>query len=95
MSEKTNGEPVSLHDDGSRYSVYQFFEDGSYERVRHLVSAMDAAIAVGHYCNNVATRLGITQRVIITDSGDCIAWEWINGKGITFPPKEGATDGTH
>lgn len=53
------------------FSVVQFFEDGSYEYVRERVSIMEAARVAQHYTDNVAVRLGITKRVIITDSGDC------------------------
>jgi hypothetical protein len=67
------------------FSVYQFFKDGSYERVREFVSAEEAITAFNHYTHNVASRLGITARVIITDGGDSIVYEWQHGKGVTFP----------
>ena len=69
---------------GELFSVYQFFEDGSSEQVRQLVSAEDAVTAAHHYCSNVAANCGITRRVIITESGDSIAFEWQYGKGVTF-----------
>lgn len=71
----------------NQFSVYQFFEDGSYERVREFVSATEAMEAARHYTSNVATRIGITKRVIITDGDDCTCFEWINGKGVVFPPR--------
>jgi hypothetical protein len=74
----------------NEFSVCQFFEDDSYEYVRRFVSAEEAMKAFRHYTNNVATRLGVVKRVIITDGGDCIAAEWQLGKGITFPPQEKA-----
>ena len=72
----------------NEFSVYQFFEDDSYECVRKFVSAEEAMKAARHYTNNVAVRMGVTKRVIITDGGDSTCFEWINGKGVTFPPKE-------
>jgi hypothetical protein len=30
----------------------------------------------------------VAARVIVTDAGDCIAAEWVKGKGLTFPMKE-------
>jgi hypothetical protein len=68
----------------NEFSVYQFFADGSYERVRTHVSAEEAMGAFNHYTHNVVSRLGFTSRVIITDGGDCINMEWQYGKGITF-----------
>jgi hypothetical protein len=69
----------------NEFSVCQFFDDDSYEYVRRYVSAEEAVKAAQHYTNNVATMLGVTKRVIITDGGDCIAWEWVRGKGVVFP----------
>jgi hypothetical protein len=68
----------------AEYSVYQFFEDGSYERVREFVEAEEAVKAAHHYTHNVAVKVGVVTRVIITDGGDHICFEWIAGKGITF-----------
>ena len=72
----------------NEFSVCQFFEDDSYEYVRRFVSAEEAVKAAKHYTNNVSSRLGLTKRVIITDGGDCIAFEWKHGEGVVFPPKE-------
>jgi hypothetical protein len=76
------------------FSVCQFFEDDSYEWVRRNVDAVEAVKAFRHYTNNVACRLGITKRVIITDDGDCIAYEWQYGKGVTFPKEEDLKNGS-
>lgn len=70
----------------NEFSVYQFLADDTQERVRHMVSAEDAMTAFQHYTHNVAVKLGITKRVIITDGGDSTCAEWVAGKGITFPP---------
>jgi hypothetical protein len=75
---------AKLHQSSNEFSVYQFFKDGSSERVRSFVSAEEAMGAFNHYTTNVASRMGITARVILTDGGDCIAMEWQHGKGIVF-----------
>lgn len=69
------------------FSVTQFFPDETYETVRSHVTAEEAMKAFVYYTDNVASRLGTTRRVIITDSGDEINYEWQFGKGITFPPQ--------
>lgn len=66
------------------FSVYQFFEDGSYERVREFVSAEEAVTAAKHYTTSLGARLGTTQKVIITDGDDYTCFEWQYGKGITY-----------
>ena len=69
----------------NQFSVYQFFEDGSCERVREWVSAEEAVQAARHYTTSVAAQYGMTRRVIITDGGDCISFEWQYGQGVTYP----------
>ena len=68
------------------FSVCQFFDDESYEYVRRFVDAEEALTTFLHYSNSGTAKLGITQRVIITDGGDCTTAEWKFGSGIVFPP---------
>jgi hypothetical protein len=76
----------------NEFSVCQFFKDGQYEYVRRYVSAEEAVKAFKHYTNNVAVKMGVVTRVIITDGGDCTNMEWQYGKGITYPTR-GQIDG--
>lgn len=69
------------------FSVYQFFADGSSERVREFVPAEEAVKAAHHYTTNVASKIGITERVIITDGDDYCVFEWKKGLGVTYPPE--------
>ena len=82
------GEELREQLQSGEFSVYQFFRDGSQEKVREFVGAEEAVKAAHHYSNSVAAHMGITQRVIITDGGDCIAFEWKHGEGVVFPKKE-------
>jgi hypothetical protein len=66
------------------FSVCQFFADETYEYVRRGVGAEEAVKAFSHYINSVAAKLGFVERVIITDGGDCVNYEWQKGKGITY-----------
>jgi hypothetical protein len=69
------------------FSVCQFFADGSHEYVRRFVDAENAVKAAHHYSHNVAARLGVVERVIITDGDDYTCFEWKRGEGVTFPPE--------
>ncbi len=71
-----------------RFCVYQFFHDGTHERVREFVPAEEAVLTAKHYCTCVGAREGTTVRVIITDAGDFCVFDWIRGEGIVFPPQE-------
>lgn len=71
------------------FSVCQFFDDGRYEYVRRDVTAEEAMKAAEHYCTSLAARMGLVERVIITDGGDCCCFEWRRDTGVTFPPKSG------
>jgi hypothetical protein len=68
------------------FSVCQFFENGTYEYVRRWVGGEEAVTAFHFYTHNVASKMGLVERVIITDGGDCTNMEWVYGKGQTFPP---------
>lgn len=72
----------------NEFSVCQFFEDDTFEYVRRFVSAEEAVKTARHYCDNVAVKMGITKRVIITDGGDCCVFEWKAGEGVTWPTTE-------
>jgi hypothetical protein len=67
------------------YSVVQFFPDGQYEKYVEFVDAATALNRAIALTNSVGGRLGTTWRVIITDGGDSIAWEWKFGQGVVFP----------
>lgn len=72
----------------NEFSVCQFFEDESHEYVRRFVGAEEAVKAARHYTDNVAAKMGIVRRVIITDGGDHTVFEWKHGEGVTFPAPE-------
>lgn len=69
----------------NEFSVYQFFTGGGTEAVTRFVSAEHAVAVAQQLCSSVGAKLGTTERVIITDGGDCTNFEWEFGKGITFP----------
>ena len=73
----------------NEFSVWQFLDGDIREKVRDNVSAEEAVQAAFHYTNNVATKMGITERVIIVDDSDCVVFEWLKDKGIVFPPDLG------
>jgi hypothetical protein len=56
--------------------------------MRRFVGAEEAVMAAKHYTTSVGARLGLTQRVIITDGGDFTCFEWKYGEGVTHPPPE-------
>ena len=69
------------------FSVCQFFIDGSHEYVRRFVSAEEAVKAACHYTTSVGAKLGVVERVIITDGGDCTVFDWRKGVGVIWPEK--------
>jgi len=68
------------------FSVYQFFPDDFSERVLHFVDFATAMRCAGQLARSVGGRMGTTRRIIITDGGDCLIFEWKFGEGITWPP---------
>ena len=78
----------------SEFSVFQFFLDDSYERVLSFVSAERAVRMAGQLSRSVGGQIGTTKRIIITDGGDSIAFEWQFGRGVTFPSSADLTSET-
>lgn len=72
------------------FSVHQFFPDGTSECVRDHVGPEEAVQTAHSFTTRPAAVLGIIQRVLITDGGDCCVFEWQFGKGVVFPPKGSA-----
>jgi hypothetical protein len=71
----------------AEFSVYQFFVDGTNERVRSFVIAEEAVMAFEHYTTSIAVQLGIVEKVMITDGGDHCVYLWEKGRGITWDGK--------
>lgn len=72
------------------FSVVTFFPDDSYNVVRRNVGAQEAVEAAKDFSERPAAKIGVIKRIIITDGGDFTVFEWINGKGVTFPPRQAA-----
>jgi hypothetical protein len=84
----TRGDKDRVGETDGEFSVCQFFENDTYEYVRRWVSAEEAMAAFKFYTNNVAVKMGVVKRVIITDGGDCTNAEWKLGEGLTYPKQE-------
>lgn len=69
------------------FSVYAYGPDGGYERILAHVDARSAMVTA-HMEIDIAPNQR-TSRIIITDGGDCIAFEWRKGLGVTFPHRTG------
>ena len=91
-TDQLDREPISPEEVQMKgeFSVCQFFQDGTYDYERRFVSAEDAVRIWRHLTSSVGAQLGTTQRVIITDGGDCINMEWEYGKGQTYPRHTGS-----
>ncbi len=67
----------------AEYSVWWWDRDGGQHEELRFVPARQAVEAAHRLTRGPAARLGMVQRVIITDGGDCINFEWRDGR-ITF-----------
>jgi len=84
----TQSQSGHLGDTEGEFSVAQFFTDGTHEYVRRWVSAKESVEAAKHYTNSVAVRMGVVDRVIVTDALDFTVFEWTKQMGVTFPLPE-------
>ena len=82
---------MKVETDGE-FSVYQWFVNGTYERVLHLVDVNSAVVQACKLATSAGAKIGTTIRVMITDGGDCSCWEWVHGEGIVFPNELAGVD---
>jgi hypothetical protein len=72
-----------------QFSVQVHYDNGECHTVRRFVSAKEASRAFAYYTSSLGAQLGVTTRVIIIDSSDCMVREWKLEQGVTFPPARG------
>ena len=70
------------------FNVWWWDKDGGQHKELTSVEAKHAMQAVKRLTTGPASVLGIVERVIITDNGDCINFEWTKAAGVTFPRRE-------
>lgn len=68
----------------NEFSVYWWDPDGRQIEEKRFVSAQEAIDAIKRL--TLGPGSFIVQRAIITDAGDCTNFEWVQGKGVVFPP---------
>ena len=69
-----------------KFTVYQYFPDGSYGLICRDVG-LEAAL---NTAKSYTTRPGAGTRIIIVDESDMTVFEWKNGEGVIFPKPESA-----
>lgn len=67
-----------------QFSVYWWDTHGTQHEELRFVSAEAAVVRCHSLTSCPASVLGLIQRVIITDGGDCTNFEWKKGEGVTF-----------
>lgn len=70
------------------FSVYWWTPEGVRMEEVRFVDAGTAMHRVRRLTHGPCNLLGAVHRVIITDGGDCINFEWVQGRGMIFPTKE-------
>jgi hypothetical protein len=71
-----------------KFCVWQFFEDGTSEKVRDWVPLEEAVKAFKHYTTSIAARVGLVKQVLIVDQGDLTCAHWTKEQGLVYPGPE-------
>lgn len=83
----------------NEFTLYWWDRDGEQHRELVMVSVERALRRAESLANGPASKMGIVKRIMITDGGDCCAFEWTHKDGVVFPKgqKEGryGTDTVH
>jgi hypothetical protein len=69
------------------FNVVWWDPDGRHYYEKRFCGAEEAIRTAVSLTRRPAAMIGIIKRVIITDGGDCINWEWKDGKVVY--PEEG------
>lgn len=70
------------------FSVYWTDVDGHQHTELRFVDGEKAVSACHRLTHGPAAMLGIVERVIITDGGDCCCFEWNKEHGLIWPTPE-------
>jgi hypothetical protein len=70
------------------FDVWLFFRSGAYERLEDGLSAQEAVEAAKRCSESVGAKTGLLEEIIITDGGGNCVFQWLHGKGVTFPPRD-------
>ena len=73
-----------MSDDGSPFSVYQWFEDDWHECVGEGLDAKSAVERAHSFTTRPAAQIGIIRKVTIVDCDDNTSFVWEYGKGVVF-----------
>jgi len=69
----------------NEFSVYWWDRDGGQHEELRFVDGERAVSACRRLTHGPASVLGFVERVIITDGGDCTAFEWNKTHGLIWP----------
>jgi len=72
----------------NEFSVYWWDREFNQHEELRFTTAERAMSAIQRLTQGPASALGIVSRAIITDSLDCIVFEWKEHLGVTWPKKE-------
>lgn len=72
----------------NEFSVYWWDRDGGQHEELRFVGAEEAVKRSFALAHGPAPAMGIVQRVMITDGGDCCVFDWQRGEGVVWPDHE-------
>jgi hypothetical protein len=77
---------TTLHPERTEFSVYKYSNPRRYDVVCSDVLLRVAAAHIVDCINSTEAKDGAVFRIILTDGGDRIVFEWKYDAGVTFPP---------
>jgi hypothetical protein len=73
------------------YGVWFFFPDGTAHNEAEALTGKEAVELAANCIGRPAALAGLIERIIITDRFDFCCFEWIFGRGVTYPPDKPET----
>jgi hypothetical protein len=75
------------------FDVWLFYRSGYHDRAEEQLPAEQAVEAAKRFSESVGAKTGLAQEIRIVDNMDNCVFQWLHGKGVTFPPRDPVDEG--
>jgi hypothetical protein len=72
------------------FDVWLFYSSGYHDMAEEQLPPDQAVEAAKRFSESVGATTGLLEEIRIVDDGDNCVFQWIFGKGVTFPPRDDA-----
>jgi hypothetical protein len=72
------------------FDVWLFYRSGYHDKAEENLSAEQAVEAAKRFSESVGAKTGLLEEIRVTAGDDNCVFQWVYGKGVTFPTRDDA-----